>query len=283
MKHELLLEHRNIVNELQTAIDVIKEGWKSPDDVWWIKIEQRLKDYKHFNTRHNYAPGSPNFKHWGPVNGHDSMGRSNRMMDSTHRENHVGYVIVRGKTADDAVNSLKYATVHLHPWTLKYYKKPIETSNGNMEAIVKVCNFFFSRAYMVLSPRSMKQVIDRARIDKQIGRFPGREFHHRIGQPKEYNDRNNNWEQLHPWGMIDCDVDDVNGQKDLERFLAKNNITPFRSYLSHDGKHYLFKDRSPKNLNFGFMAKYGTLNRAGDPPCEFKGDANMMIYSATGV
>ena len=116
-----------------------------------------------------------------------------------------------------------------------------------------------------------------------MGLFRGRELQHRMGQAKENDDATVKWTVLRPWGMIDCDVDNKQAQAELENYLKDNNIEPFDSYESHDGKHYILKTRDASKLDFSFLEKYNSRNRKNDPNCEFKGDAKMILYSATGV
>lgn len=269
-------EHLDVVNNLNLAIRIIKEQWQSPDDCWWIKIEQRFKDFRHYNTRHGFSEGQKGFKRWRRVDG----------PDGTSRENHVGYVIVKGDTLEDCIKSLTHAVVNLNPWAQHMVdtgKTQIGQSNGNMEQIIQVCNRFFARAYMTINHRSYQAASDRAEQDKKEGKFKGRELHHRIGQTKTGFDGTVDWSKERPWGMTDCDVDNVDAQAELERYHDKQGVKPFDAALSHDGKHYIFNTLKPKDFDYSFMQRHNSFNRRNDPNCEFKPDASIIVYSAVGV
>lgn len=44
------------------------------------------------------------------------------------------------------------------------------------------------------------------------------------------DDVNVKWTKVRPWGLIDCDIDDANAQKELESYLLKNGIKPEMKY-----------------------------------------------------
>lgn len=267
---ELINEsHLKVVDNINDIADMIGNNWKSGDDVWWVKIEARLKDYKKYNMRNpNRKP-----KWWKRVDG----------PDGTKRENHVGYVIVRGATRDACVRSLKNAVVHLNPWAARKIGSKVVYSNGNAEAIKMVCNYFFARAYITINSRSIQGTVDKARDDKKNGLFKGREFHHRVGQGRTGVDASGvNWTVNRPLGLIDCDVDDDHAQQELDNYLASKGIQPLFRKPSHDGMHYVIKIKDAEGLDFSFMDKYATGNKAGDPNVLFKPDANLLLYSAIG-
>lgn len=270
----LLREHKDIVDEFDVAVDLIREQWTSPDDAWYVKIDARYKDFRGYNRRHGYNYGNPRMIYWKQVD----------RTDGTRRENHVGFVIITGKTADEAVNNLLNCTVKLNPWAAKQMRtREVTSKDGKGGAIRQVCDQFFARAYMTINPRSLSVSRNKAEDYKRKGIFRGREINHALGQSKADDDPTIKWTALRPYGLIDCDVDNEKGWKELEDFLDRNGIKPFRTYLSHDGKHYVLKNRDAQKLNFGFMKKYDTNNRPGDPNVLFKGDANMLLFSAVGV
>lgn len=268
--NQLLNEHRNYVNQMQTAENIIRRQWESPDDFWYVKVEQRFKDFKSFNRRH----GGGYAKYWKRVDGGT---------DSTHRENHVGWAKICGATVEDAVDSLKNITIHLNPWAAKEMGMKLVDSTGSMEGLIAVCNKFYARAYMTINKRSLSEVQARVDIDKQEGKFGHRAFNHRAGQSKSGNDGTIDWDAKRPWTLIDCDIDDAKAQAELEQFLADHGITPVEAYESHDGKHYVFDKQDVSGLNFSQFFHYDTNNRPGDPPILAKKDANMMLYSPCGI
>ena len=263
-------DHLHVVDNIEDVINWVGEQWTSQDDVWWIKIEARLKDFMNYNKKH---PGKPT-RWW----------KFQDKKDSTHRENHVGYVIVRGATREACENSIRNAVVHLNPWAAKQMGNNVVYSNGNADAIRDVCNAFFARAYITINRRSMSATIKRAKMDKaDYNPFRGREFHHRIGQPRTGIDSNNvNWSILRPYGLVDCDVDDAQAQAKLEQYFKDNNVDVLLKRQSHDGMHYIISIEQAKNLNFDFMNNYSTNNRCGDPNVLFKPDANIIVYSPVG-
>ena len=260
-------DHLRIVDNIDVAVDLIRKQWTSPDDCWWVKIEQRKKDAIAYSKRGGKG------RYWT---------RKSRT-DGTDRENHVGYLLVRGHTVDDCVNSLLNGVVRLNPWAAREVGTKVFYSNGNAEAIKTVCNIFFARAYITINRRSISMAVNKARDDKQTGLFRGREFHHRVGQARDGVDKSGfNWRVIRPYGLIDCDVDNKVAQAELERYLNKNNVDILAKRQSHDGMHYIISSDDGEKLDFSFMFKYNSKNRPNDPNTLFKPDANMILYSAVG-
>ena len=266
--------HLKKVDNIKSMVNFVAKRWTSPNDVWWIKIEQRLKDFKKFNKRRGKRE-----KEWKRENG----------PDGTSRENHVGYVIVRGNTKEDAINSILNAVVHLNPWAASYMDDVNEMySNGRGEAIIQACNFFFARAYITINSREMDATIDRARQDKKIGLFKGREFHHRVGQARTGIDKSGtNWGKKRPLGLVDCDVDNAQAQAWLENYFSQKGVTIEEKRQSHDGMHYIISIDDGNKCDWKYINRYmeqnyNCPNRPGDPPVLFKPDANIMLYSNVG-
>ena len=269
----LFESHLPIVDNIDAIVGMIGEQWTSPDDVWWIKIEARIKDYMNYSKRRK--PDEP-VRWW----------KRQSQVDSTNRENHVGYAIIRGHTKEACQDSLRNVVVHLNPWAARVFGRDLVYSYGNSEAIRTVCNKFFARSYITINHRSMSNTIDRAKMDKANNYhnpFKGREFHHRVGQARTGIDSSGiNWTVLRPYGLVDCDVDNEQAQAELERYFADNNVEIKLKKQSHDGMHYIIPIDQAKNLNFDFMDKYSTNNRRGDPNVLFKPDANIIVYSPVG-
>ena len=263
-------EHLKVVDNIDEIIDLIGQYWTSPDDMWWINIDSRKKDFRNFNKReHNKR----NQKWFSRVN----------HTDGTHRENHVGYVLVRGRTKEACQNSLRNCVVHLNPWAADMCGTDTVYSNGHAEALKIVCNRFFARSYITINKRSIKKIIRISRLDKTKGLFKGREFHHRAGQIKAGVDKSGvDWGKEYPLGLIDCDIDIPEAHKELENYLAQNNVQIIKKRQSHDGMHYIVPIDDVKGLDFSFMDKYATNNRPGDPNVLFKPDAKIPVYSAIG-
>ena len=270
--------HLQEVDNISDIENFILSTWSSPSDMWWIKIDSRKKDFISRNKRNAGVPGYKE-KWWKSVGGADGTGR----------ENHVGYAIIRGRTKEDAINSLKNAVVHLNPWAASYMDDVNEMySNGRGEAIIQACNFFFARAYITINSREMDATIDRARQDKKIGLFKGREFHHRVGQARTGVDKSGtNWGKKRPLGLVDCDVDNAQAQAWLENYFAQKGVTIEEKRQSHDGMHYIISIDDGNKCDWKYINRYmeqnyNCPNRPGDPPVLFKPDANIMLYSNVG-
>lgn len=266
--------HLKKVDSISDIQNFIASTWSSPNDMWWIKIEARKKDFISYNKRN----GGKNQKWWKPVGG----------ADSTNRENHVGYAIVRGRTKEDAVKSIQNAVVHLNPWAARIAGTKVLYSNGGAEAIKTACNQFFARAYITVNQRQMDATIDRARQDKKQGLFKGREFHHRAGQMRTGVDKSGkDWSAERKYGLVDCDVDNAQAQAWLENYFAQKGVDIKVKKPSHDGMHYIISIADANKCDFDYIARYmaknyNTRNRPGDPPVLFKPDANTMLYSNVG-
>lgn len=240
------------------------------DDMWWINIDSRKKDFRNHNKRETDRHNQKWFT------------RVNRT-DGTHRENHVGYILVRGRTKEAAQNSLRNCVVHLNPWAADMCGTDTVYSNGNAEALKIICNRFFARSYITINKRSIKKIINISRLDKTKGLFRGREFHHRAGQIKLGIDASGvDWSKEYPLGLIDCDVDIPQAHKELENYLVQNGVNIIKKRQSHDGMHYIVPIKDVQGLNFSFMDKYATNNKPGDPNVLFKPDAKIPVYSAIG-
>lgn len=266
--NSFLNEHNSVVNNIKSAEDIIRKQWSSPDDYWYIKIEQRKKDFRNYNKR-NGGSG----KWWVRTFG----------MDGTSRENHVGYAVVMGNTAEDAVNSLFNAKVHIHEWARQYFNGQSSiVSNGNCDAIIAVCDAMYARAYMTINKRSMSETKSVVKLDNQRGINGRRSFEERSMQAKFGKNSQNDWDAKRPWTLIDCDIDDPNEQAKLEKFMGDAGHKYAMKYSSHDGMHYLFDNPDISKTDFKPFLGAKTINRAGDPPVLAKRDANMLLYSSCG-
>ena len=264
----LMEEHLKIVDNIHEIAEFVYNNWESDDDVWWLKIDARLKDVRNYNNR---------------TTGRKKIWDRRFDADGTSRDKHVGYVIVRGRTREECANSILNAVVLLNPWAAKEYGSRYVYSKGNAEAIREVCNYFFARSYLTINKRSMKEVLDIARHMKMSPVANGREFHNAIGRPKKGVDFYGvDWTKKRPLGLIDCDVDDVKAQGELEDYLRKNNVTVYLKRQSHDGMHYIISIEDAKKLDFSFMGKYSSNNRMGDFNTKFKADSSILVYSAVG-
>ena len=261
-KKDVLYEHVNILNGVKLAEDIIREEWTSPDDFWFIQITQRKKDFRNYNARHGGTS-----KWWNRV----------PSIDGSSRENFAGYGIVQGNTVDEAVNSLKNVTVKLNDWAAKIIGTPTVPSNGAIEGVISVCDKLWARAYMTINKRSMSLI--QGLVKKDVARGRGlRSFEKHSSEP--YTGYGS--EKTHPMTLIDNDIDDQKAWDDMEKLVKSKGYTPFRSTLSHDGKHFLYKTPDIEKIDFSQFNRYSTNNKPGDPPVLVKRDAKIILYSPCG-
>lgn len=167
---------------------------------------------------------------------------------------------------------------------LKSYKISSQDDLQNYrDEIINLCNQENARAMMTINPRSLKEVEAYVNHCKQKGLFHNREFEHAAGQAKDRNDRDNNWEEKRPWGLIDNDIPDPEAIKQLDDLLKKFNLTPSATYTTpNGGKHYIMPNRDAQHIDFRPFEKYRPkqhIRRNSDPMVLFKGDAQMILYS----
>ena len=267
----MLNEHVDEIYNIDTAIKLIEEQWKSPDDFWYVYISQRKKDNLTTFKKNHGAAGSHNF-----------------------RVNFIAWGVVSGNTKEEAIESLKNIKMNInydYQNDVSSRGKKIQSLQSKsypLQSVIYLCNKFNARCYMTINKRSMVETNQYADYLKQKGSERYREFQFAAGAQKQYDDATNKWTEKRPFGLIDCDIDDVQAQQELEDYLAKNNIKIFAKYESHDGMHYLLPNRDAAKLDFkGFDVKYRPVNatvtrRASDPMVTFKGDACLLLYSACG-
>ena len=266
IKKILSEEHIDEVYQLDTAIELINRQWTSPDDFWYVYVSQRKKDnLGNFQKNHN-GDGSRNFN-----------------------VNFIAYGIVQGNTKQEAIESLRHIKMNVNPSfqnsiSNKGRKVVAINSPRDISAVMFLCNKFNARCYMTINKRSTKQTNDYADSLKKRGMEKGREFQFAAGRQMTKDDANVKWTKVRPWGLIDCDIDDANAQKELESYLLKNGIKPEMKYQSHDGMHYLFSTNDAEKLKFDYFdRKYRPQNaprRQSDPMVLYKHDACMLLYSA---
>ena len=260
----LIFEHEMVIDNIGDAERLIRQQWQSPDDFWYIEITQRKKDYRTYNKRHG---------------GNTMWWKREQGVDGTGRANFVGYAVISGNSADEAVDCLKNVEVKLNPWSSRLMGGMSSvTSKGHMEAIYDVCNKFYGRAYITINKRSMSWLT--ARIQNRIARGVLRAFQKEASRQHE-NPRD---EQYYPWVMIDMDIDNQNAWNEMDKYLASKGFNPEIVHKSHDGMHYFFKSPAIANamLQFTQFNKYTTGNKPGDPAVLVKRDAKMILYSPCG-
>ena len=248
----------SVIDNINDVIDFVMMNWESSDDVWWLNIDVRLKDINNYNRCHDTGK-----KVW----------YMKSIIDSTSGENHVGYVIVRGRNVEECIGSILNAIVILYPWSAKEYGSRYVYSSGNGEAIKDVCNFFYARAYITLNKRSMKDVVAESRRIRCSGIGDNvRVFQRVIGRSRE----------IGLYGLIDCDVNDYGGNNELNDYLRENNVSVLIDRPSPCGFHKVIRSKDADGLDFGFMDKYSTNNKPYDRNTKFKPDASFLVYSALG-
>ena len=55
---------RPLVNNMMSILSIIDRTWKSPDDLYYIKIEQRFKDFRNFNVVIVFGINDRGAKRW---------------------------------------------------------------------------------------------------------------------------------------------------------------------------------------------------------------------------
>lgn len=252
-------EHIAVIDNTKDVEKLISMQWTSPDDYWFIQVTQRKKDFRNFNKRHGGQS-----KWWNRVSG----------VDGTVRENFAGYGVVKGNTLQDAINCLHNIKIKLNPWAAQILGQNEVQSAGNMEAIYKVCDTLWARAYITINKRSMSRT---QRIAKQGG----------LRAFEKESSRNHNDAKYYPWSMIDMDIDDANAASETDTALRKLGINPKIRHSSHDGMHYFFDTRDIMNYTehspeFSPIArKYAASKQPGEA-FTMKEDAKMIIYSPCG-
>lgn len=259
---ETINSYFRTVDNIQETLRFICENWESPDDVWWLKIDARRKDVLNFNKRSHKKKAT-----W----------YRKSFLDSTCRDNHVGYALIRGRNKEECAKSFLNCVIHLNPWAAEEYGMKTVRSNGNGSAIRELCDFFFARAYMTLNKRSMSDVINKTRQAQAMGIPNGREFHKAIGTMRKPE-----YDNSIKFGLIDCDVADKNGQKELADYLARKGVKVYIDKPSFSGVHKVITVKDGQNLNFDFMKKYPSDNKPTDPNTKFKADASFLVYSSAG-
>ncbi|MBP5723238.1 MAG: hypothetical protein J6X18_06670 [Bacteroidales bacterium] len=254
-------EHIAVIDNTSDAQKLVGLQWNNPDDVWFVQVTQRKKDFRSYNKRHGGTS-----KWWSRVPG----------PDGTSRENFVGYGLVQGSTKQEAMDSLKNITIHLNPWAAKIIGQTDVKSNGGMEAIYSICDKLWARAYITINKRSLSRT---QRIAKNRPNDP-RAFEKELS-------RNHRDENYYPWSMTDMDIDHPNAWSETDSALNKISINPVISHGSHDGKHYFFNDRkimkySEHSPEFAPIAKKYAANKQPGEAFTMKYDAKMMIYSPCG-
>ena len=258
---KILDEHVAVIDNTADAQKLIGMQWSDPDDIWFIQVTQRKKDFRNYNKRHGGAS-----KWWSRVSG----------PDGTSRENFAGYGIVQGATKQEAIDSLKNITIHLNPWAAKIIGQTDVTSNGKMEAIYSVCDKLWARAYITINKRSLSRT----------KRIAGNRQNDPRAFEKELS-RNHRDPNFSPWSMVDMDIDNPGAWSETDNALKKLNINPSISHKSHDGMHYFFNNRDIMNYTehspeFSPIArKYAASKQPGEA-FTMKYDAKMIVYSPCG-
>lgn len=294
-----LVEGVERINNLETAIKIIETQWSSPDDYWYVKIIQRKKD----NNNVVDDEGRQIF-----VNG-------KAWLDGDKYDNRIGYVIVKGNTMEEAVNSLLNATVTIFDsWVDFIGNKHVSSNNGNIGAIIDVCRAFNARAYMSSYKRSYDSFKNRE--PKKTGVMPSvilglagktdpssreRVFDHLTNHQKI---------RSNPYYLVDCDDEDEGTQNKVLSFLEKEyNIKPLNVYHTHNGIHFLIDlskavrqrdntsvttttvmDTFAKEINYYLKSLYGnetkirkSTKKGQENPIELEHDKPIILYSEVGV
>lgn len=243
-------EHLDTVDNFASIEDIISQQWESPDDVWFINIDQRRKDW---------IKKSPEVKKM-LVN---KFGK---------RIKYVGYAYIKGNTKEEAIKQLYNAKVYL-------YQAAAERLGTNIvsgkDSIKNVCDAFYARAYILIHKRSFNQTSQEC----------GTNDIHSSSFIDRVHVSNVNIKQ-HQWTLVDCDVDDASAQKELEDIFAKYGLTPVTKQESHNGMHYIFDNNEAGKIK-GIFDDYNEKHvvaghHKDDPAVLAKRDSSMLLYSPCG-
>ena len=295
MRKKMLLEGPQIVNNLDLAIRIIKNQWESPDDYWYVKIIQRNKDNSNVVDRDGKSIFSKKGKTW---------------LDGRNNENKIGYVVVKGETVNDAIDSLINPKVTIFDsWVDFIGQKVIQSNDNKFGAIIEVCRAFNARAYMAMYKKSFSD-------------FSNRDAGTDLMTPKVYQalrgdmspsarervfDHITNHTRMPsvPFWLVDCDdEDEVTQEKVLDYMYKEFGLKPIDTYKSHGGVHYLLDfskiTTSPKemqaiadDMNAFFKTLYpetpvkekkkGEIAKTQSNPIEVEHNKNIILYSEVGI
>lgn len=283
----MINEHVDVINNLNKVIEIIKEDWSSPDDFWHIEIVNRKKDDVNNQIKNPYY-----FKQ--KKNGDNqyftmtSKSNNKHEIESTRSKNFIAYGIVKGNTVEEAVNSLLNPTLYFTNWACKLLgMEKYTTNDGNMKAIIDVCNQFYARSYISMNKRSYESV--QSSLKKKglenygINSWPfSRESQRKILSNEKYTKR--------PWALIDFDIDDEEVAKQFEEYLRNNGVKIRYKLNSHNGIHYLvnYKDNNMAkkmklNLdNFDIRNKTFGIRNSNDKAVTLEHDNKLLLYSPCG-
>ena len=270
----LIKEHQDVVNNLNVALSIIEKQWESGDDLWFINIDNRRKDTVNQKMKHPYY-NKKNIKkpadHWHRVK---DVGNSAR------NANYVGYVLINGNTLEEALDSLRNPTVRLNTWAKEMINRDNVTSNdGEMKAIIDVCQHFYSRAYMTINKRSISEINEYLTANGLSTDMSEKPFKSEAGKIR--HDDNTGKYNL---GLMDCDIDDDEIQGQLISYLKSNNIDASLNFKSQDGMHAILDNpKLYKSIDLKpFNLRDKTKNKKNDKAVSIKQDGKLLVYSPCG-
>lgn len=164
----------------------------------------------------------------------------------------------------------------------KYIKGFVITSKENVEQyrdeIISLCEENNARAYITINPRSFEFINNEP------------DFFIASVTPRRYNTEEYEWEKLNPKVLIDVDIDDEKGLKDLDD-LIKNNNVPVDMYTRtpNGGAQYVIpnmdcvSDIKESFYNFDIYRKVGKENpeheMEGKPAIHLLRDTMINLYA----
>lgn len=240
---DLINEGVEKINNLTYAIEeIIKKQWSSPDDYWYVSISQRQKDNSNVVDDNGMSIFSGKIKKRKGKEVIDNIGWE----DGDSSQNRIGYVVVKGNTVNEAIDSLINPTVTIfESW--RYFfdgKKQISSNDGKMNSIIQVCRMFNARAYFSSYKRSYSKLNGfdprDTNVTKPIISLRGKTDP--ISRERVFDfvsTRKFPFNQHKPVWFVDCD--DENEEKNAQVVNGIKEICGVdpKIYRTHNGVHYI--------------------------------------------
>ena len=308
MNKVIITEGQEIINNLSLAVELVQKQWESEDDYWYVSICQRRKDNGNVIDDNGMSIFSGKLRK--TKNGHviDNIGWE----DGDSSKNKIGYVVVRGKTLDEAINCLLNPTVIIFESWKGFFggKKQISSNDRKMSSIIRVCRMFNARAYFSSYKKSYSALYGTdphdLRVTKPIIALRGKNDPISRERVFDFVSTRKAAHNLPIW-FVDCDDEGEEINRKVSDYIKSACGVEPRIYKSHGGVHYLidmshyFSDKKGrsiannivKNLRQFFYSLYGNQVTKGikrgkndskqQNPIELDMGYNIILYSEAGV
>lgn len=266
MKHrkDLINEGVEKINNLNYAIEgIIKKQWSSPDDYWYVSISQRQKDNSNVTDDNGMSIFSGRIKKTKDGQSVENVGWE----DGDSSQNKIGYVVVKGNTVDEAIDSLANPTVTIfESW--RYFfdgKKQISSNDGQMGSIIEICRMFNARAYFSSYKRSYGKYNGfdpkDTNVTKPIISLRGKTDP--ISRERVFDfvsTRKFPFNQHKPVWFVDCDDENKEINSKVVSGIKKICGVDPKIYETHNGVHYIIDMSQYYTNKKGIKVAWGILN-----------------------